>query len=123
ADVTESEVWAALPESIDKKHLPTQCDNCHSLQRALQRARTKEEWTQILRRMAGERAFTRESPGTRSFSQKKYLEPLAEYLASIRGPGSSDQLPFQLRPRPTREPSPRIVGTGYYIPRGGSDDC
>ena len=41
-----------------------------------------DDWqTQIIRRMAGERAVSRETPGTRAFGQKKYVEPLAEYLA------------------------------------------
>ena len=41
-------------------------------------------------------------PGTRAFGQKKYVEPLAEYLASIRGPGSSPDLPFRLRAQADR---------------------
>src|SRR6185295_11283411 len=102
-DATASEIVAALPGSDEQKHLLIQCDNCHSLQFALRAPRTKEGWTQIIRRMAGERAVSRETPGTRAFGQKKYVEPLAEYLASLRGPGSSDQIPFEPRPRPTNE--------------------
>ena len=119
-DATASEIVAALPGSNDQKHLLIQCDNCHSLQFALRTPRTKEEWTQIIRRMAGERAVSRETPGTRAFGQKKYVEPLAEYLASVRGPGSSDQIPFQVRPRPTSEAATRLVVTEYDIPRGGN---
>jgi streptogramin lyase len=121
-DATASEIVAALPGTDDQKHLLIQCDNCHSLQFALRTARTKEGWTQIIRRMAGERAVSRETPGTRAFGQKKYVEPLAEYLTSIRGPGSSDQIPFQLRPRPTDEASTRLVVTEYEIPRAGHRD-
>jgi hypothetical protein len=121
-DATASEIVAALPGSNDQKHLLIQCDNCHSLQFALRTPRTKEGWTQIIRRMAGERAVSRETPGTRAFGQKKYVEPLAEYLASVRGPGSSDQIPFQLRPRPTSEAATRLVVTEYDIPRGGNRD-
>ncbi len=120
ADATASEIVAALPGSNDQKHLLIQCDNCHSLQFALRTPRTKEGWTQIIRRMAGERAVSRETPGTRAFGQKKYVEPLAEYLASVRGPGSSDQIPFQLRPRPTSEAATRLVVTEYDIPRSGN---
>jgi len=119
SDATASEIVAALPGSDDQKHLLIQCDNCHTLQFALRTPRTKEGWTQIIRRMAGERAVSRETPGTRAFGQKKYVEPLAEYLTSIRGPGSSDQIPFQPRPRPTTEASTRLVVTEYDIPRGG----
>jgi streptogramin lyase len=72
--------------------------------------------------MAGERAVSRETPGTRAFGQKAYVAPLAAYLASIRGPGSSDQIPFRLRPRPTDEASTRLVVTEYDIPRGGQRD-
>jgi len=72
--------------------------------------------------MAGERAVSRETPGTRAFGQKKYVEPLADYLASIRGPGSSDQIPFELRHRPTGDAATRLVVTEYDIPRGGKAD-
>ena len=122
ADATASEIVAALPGSNDQKHLLVQCDNCHSLQFALRKPHTKEEWAQIIRRMAGERAVSRETPGTRAFGQKKYVEPLAEYLASVRGAGSSDQLPFRLRPRPAGEAAARLVVTEYDVPRGGSRD-
>ena len=118
-DATASDIVAALPGSDDQKHLLIQCDNCHSLQFALRTGRTEEEWTQIIRRMAGERAVSRETPGTRAFGQKKYVEPLADYLASIRGPGSSGDLPFLLRPRPTGEEASRLVITEYDVPRGG----
>lgn len=119
ADATASEIVAALPGTNDQKHLLIQCDNCHSLQFALRTPRTKEAWTQIIRRMAGERAVSRETPGTRAFGQKKYIEPLAEYLTSLRGPGSSDQIPFQPRPRPTSKAATGLVVTEYDIPRGG----
>ena len=122
ADATASEIVAALPGTNEQKHLFIQCDNCHSLQFALKTPRTKEGWLQIIRRMAGERAVSRETPGTRAFGQKKYVEPLAEYLASIRGPGSSDQIPFQLRPRPTGDAATRLVVTEYDIPRAGKAD-
>src|SRR5262245_47320073 len=121
-EATASEIVAALPGTNDQKHLLMQCDNCHSLQFALRTPRTKEGWVEIIRRMAGERAVSRETPGTRAFGQKKYIEPLADYLASIRGPGSADQIPFQLRPRPTSEDSTRLVVTEYDIPRGGYRD-
>src|SRR5438876_12239634 len=122
ADATASEIVAGLPGTDEQKHLFIQCDNCHSLQYALKTPRTKEGWLQIIRRMAGERAVSRETPGTRAFGQKKYVEPLAEYLNSIRGPGSSDQIPFKLRPRPTGDAATRLVVTEYDIPRGGRAD-
>src|SRR5262245_61736042 len=122
ADATASEIVAALPGTDEQKHLLIQCDNCHSLQFGLRTARTKDGWVQIIRRMAGERAVSRETPGTRAFGQKKYVEPLAEYLTSIRGPGSSDQIPFKLRPRPTSDASTRLVVTEDDIPRCGNRD-
>ena len=122
ADATASEIVAALPGTDEQKHLLIQCDNCHSLQFALRTSRTKDQWAEIIRRMAGDRAVSRETPGTRAFGQKKYVEPLAEYLASIRGPGSSNQLPFTLRPRPTATASTRLVITEYDIPRAGQRD-
>src|SRR5437667_5756833 len=121
-DATASEIVAALSGTNEQKHLLVQCDNCHSLQFALRTPRTKEGWVQIIRRMAGERAVSRETPGTRAFGQKKYVEPLADYLASIRGPGSSDQIPFELRHRPTSDAATRLVVTEYDIPSGGKAD-
>ncbi len=119
SEATAAEIAIALPGSDDMKFLLTQCSNCHSLQWAFRNPHTKEEWVQIISQMAGERRISRNAPGTSAYGQKRFLEPLAEYLASIRGPGSSDQLPFQLRPRPTGEASTGIVVTEYNIPRGG----
>jgi virginiamycin B lyase len=122
ADATAADIVAAMPGTDAQKHLLIQCDNCHSLQFALRTGRTKDGWVQIIGRMAGERAVSRETPGTRAFGQKKYVEPLAEYLASIRGPGSSSELPFKMRPRPTGDASTRLVVTEYEIPRSGQRD-
>ena len=121
ADATATDIVMALPGTDEQKHLFIQCDNCHSLQWALKNPHTREEWGQIVRKMAGRRGNL-EKPGTKTFGQKQYLDPLADYLTSIRGPGSSDQIPFRLRPRPTAEASTRIVVTEYDIPRGGPHD-
>jgi streptogramin lyase len=118
-DATASEIIAALPGTDAQKHLFIQCDNCHTLQWALRNPKTKEQWVATIRRMAGSRNADRETPGTRAFGQKQYIEPLADYLASIRGPGSSNEIPFKLRPRPTSEAATRLVVTEYDIPRGG----
>ena len=119
-DVMASEIIAALPGTDEQKHLLIQCDNCHSLQHALRAPRDKEGWTEIIHRMAGQRAVNRHTPNTRAYGQRQYIEPLAEYLTMVRGPGSSDELPFELRPRPTSEASTRLVVTEYDVPRGGS---
>ena len=119
SDATASEIIAALSGTDDQKVLLAQCSNCHSLQWALNTAHTKEEWVELIRLMAGERRASGYFPGTRSYGQQRFIEPLAEYLASIRGPGSSDAIPFQLRPRPTDEASTRLVMTEYDLPRGG----
>jgi streptogramin lyase len=118
-DATASEIIAALPGTDAQKHLFIQCDNCHTLQWALRNPKTKEQWVATIRRMAGSRNADRETPGTRAFGQKQYIEPLADYLALIRGPGSSNEIPFKLRPRPTSEAATRLVVTEYDIPRGG----
>jgi len=118
ADATASDIVAALPGTDEQKLLFIQCDNCHSLQWALRKPHTRDEWVAIVRKMAGRRGGL-EKPGTKAFGQKALIEPLADYLATIRGPGSSDQIPFRLRPRPTGEASTRIVVTEYDIPRGG----
>ena len=99
-DATASEIIAGLPGTDQQKVLFSQCSNCHTLQWALQAGRTKEGWVEIIKKMAG-RAADRETPGTYEFSQKQFIEPLADYLVSIRGPGSSDIIPFKQRPRPT----------------------
>ncbi len=118
-DATASEIITALPGTDEQKHLFIQCDNCHTLQWALRNPKTKEQWLQTIRRMAGARNADSHTPGTRTYQQKQYIEPLADYLASIRGPGSSSEIPFQLRPRPTSAASTRLVVTEYDIPRGG----
>jgi streptogramin lyase len=118
-DATASEIIAGLPGTDQQKTLFSQCSNCHTLQWALQAGRSKEGWVEVIKKMAG-RAADRETPGTYAFSQKQFIEPLAEYLASIRGPESSDKVPFKQRPRPTDPASTNIVVTEYALPRGGA---
>src|SRR6266849_5331637 len=99
-DATASEIIAGLPGTDQQKVLFSQCSNCHTLQWALQAGRTKEDWIRVIKKMAG-RAAEQEAPGTYAFGQKQFIEPLAEYLTSIRGPDSSDKpVPFKQRPRP-----------------------
>jgi virginiamycin B lyase len=117
-DATASEIIAALPGTDHQKVLFAQCSNCHTLQWALKASKTKDEWAATIRRMAG-RAANEHTPDTYAYGQKQYVEPLAEYLASIRGPGSSDRIPFTPRPRPTDEASTNLVVTEYDVPRGG----
>jgi len=118
-DATASEIIAGLPGTDQQKVLFSQCSNCHTLQWALQAGRTKEGWVEIVKKMAG-RAADRDTPGTYAFSQKQFIEPLADYLVSIRGPGSSDIIPFKQRPRPTDTASTNLVVTEYALPRGGA---
>ena len=117
-DATASEIIAGLPGTDQQKVLFSQCSNCHTLQWALAVPRTKEDWVRVVKKMAG-RAAEDETPGTYAFSQKQFIEPLAEYLTSIRGPGSSDKIPFKQRPRPTDAASTNLVVTEYALPRGG----
>ena len=117
-DATASEIIAGLPGTDQQKVLFSQCSNCHTLQWALQAGRTKEDWIRVIKKMAG-RAAEQEAPGTYAFGQKQFVEPLAEYLTSIRGPDSSDNIPFQRRPRPTDAASTNLVVTEYALPRGG----
>ena len=120
-DATASEIVNALPGTDQQKVLFAQCGNCHSLQWTLRVSHTKEEWAAIIKRMAGRNAEVH-APGTYAFSQKQFIEPLAEYLATIRGPGSSDNIPFKQRPRPTDAASTNIVVTEYALPRGGAHE-
>jgi len=117
-DATASEIVAALPGTDQQKVLLSQCGNCHSLQWALLTPRSKEDWIKVIKKMAG-RAGDDHTPGTYAFSQQQFIEPLADYLVSIRGPGSSDAIPFKQRPRPTDAASTNIVVTEYALPRGG----
>jgi streptogramin lyase len=117
-DATASEIIAGLPGTDEQKVLFSQCSNCHTLQWALQAGRTKEDWIRVIKKMAG-RAAERSTPGTYAFSQAQFVEPLADYLVSIRGPNSSDKVPFKQRPRPTDAASTNIVVTEYALPRGG----
>ena len=118
-DATVSEIIAALPGSDHQKTLFSQCGNCHTLQWALAAPRSKDEWAKVILKMAG-RAGEMHQPGTYAFSQKQFIEPLAEYLATIRGPDSSDVIPFRQRPRPTDAASTNLVVTEYALPRGGA---
>ncbi len=118
-DAIASEIVAALPGTDREKVLFAQCSTCHSIQRALRFEYTKEEWVEIIYLMGGRRRTSQNYPNSFNFSQQRYVEPLAEYLASIRGPGSSDEIPFELRPRPTSEEATRLVITEYDLPRGG----
>lgn len=120
-DATASEIIAGLPGTDQQKVLFSQCSNCHSLQWALQIPRSKDQWVKVIRMMAG-RAADSVTPDTYAFSQKQFIEPLAEYLASIRGPGSSESIPFRQRPRPTGAASTNLVVTEYDLPRGGQRD-
>ena len=118
-DATASEIIAALPGTDQQKVLFSQCGNCHSLQWALLTPRTKEDWVTVIKKMAG-RAAQDHTPGTYAFSQQQFIEPLADYLVSIRGPGSSDAIPFKQRPRPTDAAATNLVVTEYALSRGGA---
>src|SRR5947209_6024340 len=83
-DATASEIIAGLPGTDQQKVLFSQCSNCHTLQWALQIPRSKEQWVKVIRMMAG-RAADDDSPRSYDFSQMQYIEPLADYLVSIRG--------------------------------------
>jgi streptogramin lyase len=120
-DATASEIIAGLPGTDKQKVLFSQCSNCHTLQWALQIPRTHDGWVKVVKMMAG-RAATQDTPGTYAFSQKDMIEPLADYLTQIRGPGSSDKVPFVPRPRPTDAASTNLVVTEYALPRGGERD-
>ena len=118
-DATASEIIEALPGTDEQKLLFSQCSNCHSLQWALRQTRTKEQWTEVITRMIGRRNAAAESFASRTIGQKRFIEPLADYLASIRGPDTKTDIPFKLRPRPTDEASTKLVVTEYAVPRGG----
>ncbi len=122
ADATQGEIASAMPGTEDQKFLLSQCGQCHSLQLALRTPRDRETWLKTVRRMAGARRAEENPPGTRAFDQKKYVEPLADYLATVRGPGAPKEIPFKLRPRPTGDASTQIVVTEFEIPRGGKSD-
>src|SRR5580704_2469491 len=122
-DATASEIIAGLPGTDQQKVLFSQCSNCHTLQWALQAGRTKEDWIRVIRKMAGGNTADRETPGTYAFSQKQFIEPLAEYLASVRGPDSTDKpVPFKQRLCFVDAASTNIVVTEYALPRGGARD-
>jgi streptogramin lyase len=118
-DAAASEIIAGLPGTRQQKVLFSQCSQCHTLQWALRVPRTKDEWAQVITRMAGKSAAQSVMPDTYAFGQKRFIEPLAAYLASIRGPGSSDAIPFKPSPRPVAQDSTNLVVTEYALPRGG----
>ena len=117
-DATAAEIVAGLPGTDHQKTLFTQCGNCHTLQWALQAGRDKEDWIRVVKKMSGH-AAQEHTPDTYAFSQKQFIEPLADYLVSIRGPDSSDKIPYKQLPRPTAAASTNIVVTEYALARGG----
>src|SRR5207302_10399125 len=82
-DATASEIIAGLPGTDHQKTLFSQCSNCHTLQWALQVGRTKDEWIQVVTKMAG-RAAEHETPGTYAFGLKQIIVTLAENLTTLR---------------------------------------
>ena len=93
-DATASEIIAALPGTDQQKVLFSQCSNCHTLQWALAVPRPREDWVRVIKKMSG-RAAEDVTPGTYAFSQVQFIEPLADYLTSIRGPELLGQDPVQ----------------------------
>ena len=72
--------------------------------------------------MAGERAVSRETPGTRAFRPEKVCRAAGRISRFDSRTGFLDLIPFQLRPRPTGEAAARLVVTEYDVPRGGNRD-
>ncbi len=122
ADATASEIIAALPGTDHDKVLFSQCSNCHTLQRALRFEYTQEGWAEIIALMAGRRNVSRTFPGAMTYGQQRFVEPLSAYIATLRGPGSTGDIPFEMRPRPTDAEATRLVITEYDLPRGGEHD-
>jgi streptogramin lyase len=120
ADANASEIATALPGTDEERFLLTQCSNCHSLQWALHAGRSQEDWLRVIKKMAGEQSPSTLATGSSYFGNERYREKFSSYLASIRGPGSSDPIPFKLRPRPTSDAATRLVVTEYDLPRGGA---
>ena len=118
-DASASEILAGLPGTDHEKMLFAQCSNCHTLQRALRFEYDQDGWEQIIHLMASTRRTSVDFPLSYTYGQKRFVEPLAEYLTSIRGPDSTGEIPFELRPRPTSEEATGVVMTEYDLPRGG----
>ncbi|MGY9106571.1 MAG: hypothetical protein ACKVG0_08580, partial [Alphaproteobacteria bacterium] len=95
-DASASEILAGLPGTDHEKMLFAQCSNCHTLQRALRFEYDQDGWEQIIHLMASRRRTSVDFHDSYTYGQQRFVEPLAQYLASIRGPGSSDQIPFTL---------------------------
>jgi hypothetical protein len=58
ADATGAEIAMGEPGTDDQRFLLTQCDNCHTLQWALRKPHTKEEWVKIVRSLGLETRTT-----------------------------------------------------------------
>ncbi len=118
-DASASEILAGLPGTDHQKMLFAQCSNCHTLQRALRFEYDQDGWEQIIHLMASTRRTSVDFLESYTYGQKRFVKPLAEYLTSIRGPDSTGEIPFELRPRPTSEEATAMVLTEYDLPRGG----
>lgn len=118
-DASASEIVAGLPGTDREKMLFVQCSNCHTLQRALRFEYDQDGWEQIIHLMASTRRTSVDFIQSYTYGQRRFVEPLAKYLASIRGPDSTGEIPFELRPRPTSDEATSLVITEYDLPRGG----
>jgi virginiamycin B lyase len=119
--------WAAsLPEETPadrrmKSVFINNCSGCHQVSFPLQNRFDKSGWRAVLHLME-----TMQSIGYAPDGQPAdevihaYGPELAEYLARVRGPGTSS-LNLKLLPRPTGEAA-QIVVTEFDLPRPGAPD-
>lgn len=120
-ELTTAEILLAMPGTDKLKVEAADCSDCHSLQFALRKKRSRDEWLQIIEKMRG---ITSSGAMHSAENIKKTLaithdinRELADFFASVRGP-DSPPIPYKIFPRPTEEASTSAVITEYRIPRG-----
>ena len=122
-DASAGEIAMAMPGSESQKHMFSECSQCHSLKFALKNAHTREQWVDTITFMAGKTLAAGDFPKSKDFRQQRYVQEMADYMTMVRGPGSSTEVPFKMRPRPTSEASMRLVVTEYDVPVGGQHEA
>jgi streptogramin lyase len=125
AQLSGAEWMAALPEDTQARRRMKQifqhtCTGCHVPHLVLQNRLDAAGWRAVITAMehvSPTLTFRKESNPL----VKYYKEELVEYLAEMRGPGSSP-MKFKLLPRPTGEAA-RVVITEYDVPPAETPDA
>ncbi|HEY2183800.1 MAG TPA: carboxypeptidase regulatory-like domain-containing protein, partial [Xanthobacteraceae bacterium] len=116
AQMTGSEWLASLSGTGgEKKLLTVNCNWCHSYQQIFRNRYDEQGWAHIIDRMTKGAGSPLINMRPRGRFNDEDTARLVKWLATVRGPGSSDP-PFVTLPRPQGRQT-RVVITEYELPR------